>query len=49
VLDNGSKPLEEEIDVTVPLTERQLRRLKRVRASVKEISDCESERPEAAA
>jgi hypothetical protein len=49
VLDKGSKPLEEEIDVTVPLTERQLRRLKRVRASVKEISDCESERPEAAA
>lgn len=49
VLDQDSKLLQEEIDVTVPLTDRQLRRLKRVRASVKEISDCESSRSEAAA
>jgi hypothetical protein len=49
VLDQDSKPLQEEIDVTVPLTDRQLRRLKRVRASVKEISDCEPARSEAAA
>jgi hypothetical protein len=49
VLDQDSKLLQEEIDVTVPLTDRQLMRLTRVRASVKEISDCKSERPEAAA
>jgi hypothetical protein len=49
VLDQDSKLLQEEIDVTVPLTDRQLMRLTRVRASVKEISDCESSRSEAAA
>jgi hypothetical protein len=49
VLDQDSKLLQEEIDVTVPLTDRQLMGLTRVRASVKEISDCESSRSEAAA
>jgi hypothetical protein len=49
LLVKDSMALEEEIDATVPLTERQLRRLKQVRARVKEISDCGSSRSEAAA
>jgi hypothetical protein len=49
VLDTDCKPLEKEIDVTVPLSELQLRRLKQIRARIKESSKCVSPQPEFAA
>ena len=43
------KRLQKEIAGTVPFTERQLGRLKQIRANMKERAECESMPPEAAA